>query len=123
MSDREMRRLLKDVMADIEAGKVKSRRRLGRLGALIGGGAIAATMALSACDTEPAPAYGVPPDSTVVQYDADVDAGPVIEYGGPDIDAGVDASTSVDADIDAGPVVDYGGPDIDAGEMPLYGSP
>ena len=88
MSDREMRRLLNDVIADIEAGRVKPRRRLGRLGALIGGGAIAATLALTGCDTDPAPAYGVPPDSTVVQHDGDVDAGPVVDYGGPDIDAG-----------------------------------
>ncbi len=127
-----MRRLLNDVIADIEAGRVKPRRRFGRLKAVLGGGALAATLALSGCDAESAPVYGVPPDATV-QYDAEsdtdaqaqadaesdidaqaeADAGPVVEYGGPDIDAGVDA----------GPVVDYGGPDIDAGAQPDYGSP
>jgi hypothetical protein len=128
MSDREMRRLLQDVMDDIEAGRVKPRRRFGRLKAVLGGGAIAATLALTGCDTDAAPVYGVPPDATVqydaasdaepltdaeAEADAEADAGPVVDYGGPDIDAGVDA----------GPVVDYGGPDIDAGAQPEYGSP
>lgn len=129
MSDREMRRLLNDVIADIEAGRVNPRRRLGRLGALLGGGAIAATMALTGC-FEASPAYGVPPTDSTVQYDGDVDAGPVIEYGGPDIDAAVDAGPvvdyggpDIDAAVDAGPVVDYGGPDIDGGAVPEYGSP
>lgn len=118
MSDREMRRLLNDVIADIESGRVKPRRRFGRLGALVGGGAIAATLALTGC-FEATPAYGVPPTDATVQYDSGtnidgtVDAGPVVDYGGPDIDAA----------IDAGPVVDYGGPDIDAGGQPEYGSP
>ncbi len=105
MSEREMRRILSDVIADIEAGRVRPRRGLRRIGAFIGGGAIAATLALTGCDPDAAPAYGVP-DSTVVQSDGDVDVGPIAEYAGPPMDAG----------LDSGPLVDYGVPDLDAGQ-------
>ena len=129
MSDQELRTLLEDVIEDIDAGRVRPpcrpRRRLGRL---IAGSALVAGLALAGCDTAQ-PAYGAPPtdaetmlDSTV-SGDAEVDADPVVDYGGPDIDAGLDSGAvieyggpDVDAEVDGGPVVDYGGPDIDAGQ-------
>ena len=91
MSDREMRLLLNDVIADIEAGRVKPRRRFGRLKAVLGGGALAATLALSGCDAESAPVYGVPPDATV-QYDAESDT---------DAQAQADAESDIDAQAEA----------------------
>ncbi|MFH2006480.1 MAG: hypothetical protein ABI333_07840 [bacterium] len=128
MSDQDLRKLLEDVIEDIDSGRVqppcRPRRRLGRL---IAGSALVAGLALAGCDTAQ-PAYGVPPtdaqtmSDSAVSGDAAVDADPVVDYGGPDIDAAVDSGPVIeyggpdlDAAVDSGPVVDYGGPDVDAG--------
>jgi len=135
MSDRELRRLLNEVIDDIETGKVKlpRRGRLARLGVGLGApAALAIGMAMAGCDP-PTAAYGVPPVDAGVHDagpDAEVDAGPVIEYGGPEIDAAVDDGAvvdygvpPVDGSLDDGAVVDYGVPPVDGGAMPEYGSP
>ena len=89
-------------------------------------------MAMAGCDP-PTAAYGVPPVDAGVhdaRPDAEVDAGPVIEYGGPETDAAVDDGAvvdygvpPVDGSLDDGAVVDYGVPPVDGGAMPEYGSP
>ena len=99
MSDRDLRQVLEEVMADIDAGRLQvgPRRRWRRLKAALGGSALALSLSLgmASCNM-PVAAYGVPPT-----------------------DAGVDAG----ADVDGGPVVDYGVPEVDGGAMPEYGSP
>jgi hypothetical protein len=135
MSDTDLRRILDEVIADLDTGRVVLPRPRGfRLGALLAGPALAAGMALAGCQ-EPQTLYGVPPTDGQVA-DATVDSGPVVEYAAPDasadaaLDDGAITLYSAPPDsgvLDGGAVPEYGGPPTDAGPdggpVPLYQAP
>ena len=135
MSEQDIRRILGEVIADIDAGRVVIPRPRGfRIGALLAGPALAVGMALSGCDRENA-LYGVPPTDGQVA-DAQLDARPNVDDGGPfdaaipdatvDDDAVVLYGVPPDATLDDGAVVEYGVPPdatVDDGSVPLYMGP
>ena len=129
MSDRELRQVLRDVIEDIDTGRVVPWRGGRRLKTMLAGAALAAGLALTGCTDE---AVGVAPDAGPDTGATDaygiplMDTGATDAYGIPQMDTGV--PTDVDV-VDAGPTEDYGAPDVDAGPMPddggvfLYGVP
>jgi len=128
MSDYELRRILLDVIRDIDEGRVRTpvQNLARRLGRAVAPPLVAAAIGLGtmACDDR---ALGYDPDASTsptadasVQRDAEttapdaqpqLDAGSVLMYGEPWLDAGA--------------VDDYGVPPIeaDAADIDLYGVP
>lgn len=120
MSDHELRRILQDVIRDLDEGRLRSpvqglARRLGRrvapplLAAAIGLGGLG----------------GLGCDNRAIGYDPDASTGPTPE-------ASVDGAVSGDAEtsapdaqpqLDAGSVLMYGEPWLDAGAVDDYGVP
>ncbi|MDY0001435.1 MAG: hypothetical protein RBU30_09095 [Polyangia bacterium] len=140
MSERDIRKILDEVIADLDAGRVvpRPRGRLSRLGAALGApAALAVGLAIGGCD-EPAVAYGVPPvDASHLDAgldaradarpDARLDDGATEDYGVPQVDGSLDGSLDdgavvdygvpqVDGSLDDGAVVDYGVPQVDGGK-------
>lgn len=113
MSETEIRRILSEVIGDIDAGRVILPRPRGlRLGALLAGPALAAGLALAGCERA-VEAYGVPPvDSEVT--DAAFDGGFDALYAAP-WDARVDTGV-----LDGGAMTEYAGPPVDDGAAPEY---
>ena len=111
MSDREMRELLHQVMADIDEGRVRrpTPRRRFRLAPWLAPPLLAASLGLAACDDT---AVGSTTDATTV--DAAVDAGPAPDaaYMAP-----------FDAEVDTGVMPPYMAPPYDGGPEPDYASP
>lgn len=150
MSDKELRRLLHEVIDDLDAGRIQAPRgRLHALGRRLGPPLLAAGLGLglAGCDAR---AIGMGDDAgtprdAVAARDADaqpddiiapaysvpwiVDGGPTLEYMAPPIDAGGDylyAAPGPDAGPpDAGDSAMYTAPPIeqDAGLVPTYGVP
>ncbi len=127
MSDRDMRELLHQVMADIEKGRVqrpRPRRRF-RLGPWLAPPLLAASLGLAGCDDR---SVGSATDATVV--DAATDAGPDTAYMAP-FDAAMDTGVMppyMAPPFDAGPEPDYASPfdatvEEDGGAIPLYMGP
>ncbi len=130
MSDRDLRRILEEVIEEIDQGKLRPLAPA-RLRGKIGGAVLAAALGLgvAACNgrvvgtvtdagglpdvaqlDRPDGAQIDPPDAEVVA-DAAVDSGPQTAYGIPQVDAGdVDAG-----DVDAGTVVT-----LDGGVISMY---
>jgi len=114
MSDREMRNLLQQVMADIEASRgtgPRLPRRLKRgLGPWLAPPLLAASLGLAACGNT---AVGTDRDATVTT-DAVMDASPPVDaaYMAP-----------FDAEADIGVMPPYMAPPFDAGPEPDYASP
>lgn len=131
MSDHELRRILQDVIRDIDEGRLRApvqglAQRLARLGRKMAPPLVAAAIGLGtlACEDR---ALGYDPDASAgptadasVQMDVEtiapdaqprLDAGSVLMYGEPWLDAGA--------------VDDYGVPPVepDAGDIDLYGVP
>jgi hypothetical protein len=128
-TDQDLREVLRGVMDDLDAGRVKLPGS-GRLGRWLGPPLLAAGLGLSAmaCDArsvglaEDAAARN---DSTVYVNDAEVppvDALPNIAYGGPDVDSGVMLLYG-DPPVDSGPLPEYGPAPVDAGDDALYSVP
>lgn len=108
MSEQDLRRILDEVIADLDAGRILPLRwsSLSRLGAAVGApAALAIGLALAGCNG-PAVAYGVPPVDA-----GQLDVGCCYEYGSPPVDAGFDARS--DARLDDGSIEDYGVPQVD----------
>lgn len=124
MSDRDMRQLLREVMADIEEGRVpKPRPRRSRLTPWLFPPLLAASLGLAACDDR---SVGTSGDATV-PTDAITDTGPTADaiYAAPPVDAAMDTGVSppyMAPPFDAGPGPEYGSP-FDAGPEPDYASP
>jgi len=144
MSDRDLRRILEEVIEEIDQGKLRPLAPA-RLRGKIGGAVLAAVLGLgvAACNgrvvgtvtdggglpdvaqlDRPDGAQIDPPDAEVVA-DAAVDSGPQTAYGIPQVDAGdVDAGTVVT--LDGGVISMYlamgfedaGVDALDAGEQP-----
>lgn len=125
MSDRDLRRILEEVIEEIDRGKLRPLAPA-RLRGKIGGAVLAAALGLgvAACNgrvvgtvtdggglpdvaqlDRPDAAQTDPPDAEVVA-DAAVDSGPLTAYGIPQVDAG---------DVDAGTVVT-----LDGGIISMY---
>lgn len=113
MSDRDLRRILSEIIEDFDSGRI--RRIRGRLPSgrsvrnVVGSAMIAATLGLGgvACDTR---SVGTPTDAGTHQDVAtQVDSGMDLLYMAPP--------------VDAGPMPEYGEPFYDAGIMPAYGEP
>ena len=94
MSDRELRQILRDVMEDIDAG------RLARVGRALGRTAVVASLAVGSAIS----CAAAPPrqrDAQVGSEASIVDVGPYAEYGAP-FEASVDdASTMHDTGVTA----------------------
>jgi hypothetical protein len=141
MSDHELRRILKQTIEDIDAGRIRVRSpRRSILRHLLAPPLIAASLGLAAgCDTRSVGASddgGTRPDAAVTQ-DGEVDSGPVDLYGVMTNDGGpftVDAAYM--APFDSGPEPPYMAPfdggvdsgddgdaETDGGPIPLYQVP
>ncbi len=119
MSDRELRRILHDIIDDLDAGRLRAprpRRFIRWLGAPV----LAASLGLGVAGCEDR-SIGYTTDAAVEQVDAgtyedstapQVDGGNVFAYGIPPIDEDAGAP-SVDADVQQ----------YDGGNMDLYGVP
>lgn len=116
MSDLEMRKLLRQVMADIEAGRGPRKRPWRRLGPWLAPPLLAASLGLAACGNT---AVGTEQDATVTA-DAVMDAAQrdaaTAAYMAP-FDA------ALDAEADTGVMPPYMAPPFDAGPEPDYASP
>lgn len=146
MNEKEMRSLLRQVIEDLDAGRIQAPRgRLRALGRRLGPPLLAAGigLGLAACEARAIGAEGdagVRPDA-VARVDATiapaygipwlVDAGPMPEYAEPFLDAGPTLEYMAPF-IDAGPLPDagddfalYSAPPIerDGGLVPAYGVP
>ena len=134
MSEREIRRVLRDVCADLE----RHSRRVVRRGVrkLVLPTVLGAGLAMTGCDTqEPVPAYGVPADAGVEAGSRDMmygapDWGPldVLPYMAPDAGPKPDLMYGVPdwGPLDVLPYMapDAGSPDLtDKGPMPPYKAP
>ncbi|MFH2009513.1 MAG: hypothetical protein ABI333_23170 [bacterium] len=110
MSDHEMRALLRQVMDDLEKGRIAQKRLpRSRLGRLLAPPLLAASLGLAGCsDTS----VGSTSDATAQDASADV---------GPFVDAAYMAP--FDAAVDSGPQPPYMAPPYDAGPQPDYMSP
>lgn len=127
MSDHKMRELLRQVMADIETGRVPRPRLPKRLAPWLAPPLLAASLGLAACGHT---AVGTERDATVAT-DAITDAAPLVDaiYAAP-FDAAMDTGVMppyMAPPFDAGPEPDYASPfDAsvdDAGSIPLYMGP
>jgi hypothetical protein len=117
MSDFEMRKLLRQVMADIKARQAPRRRLLkGRLGPWLAPPLLAASLGLAGCGQMP---VGSNSDATVAT-DAQSEDAAQAAYMAP-FDAALDAE--VDAEVDTGVMPPYMAPPFDAGPEPDYASP
>lgn len=114
MSDFEMRDLLRQVMADIEAGRIPRKRPWRRLGPWLAPPLLAASLGLAACGQTP---VGSDLDATVTT-DAVMDSTPP---GDAAYMAPFDAA--IDAEVDTGVMPPYMAPPFDAGPEPDYASP
>lgn len=131
MSDRDLRRILSEIIEDFDTGRIRRiRGRLPGVRKVVGSAVIAAALGLggAACDTR---SVGAPTDAgthqdVVVQVDAGgdllymapmVDAGPMPEYAEPFFDAGIMPSYGEPFYEDAGMAP------VDAGDAPAYMAP
>jgi hypothetical protein len=101
MPEPELRQILRDVIADIDAGRVdvRPRRRRGRW---LGSSVVAAALGLAGG----ALGAGCEQHALGVDRDAAVDAGSIVLYGIARTDAALDAAA--DAEVDGGNVDLYG---------------
>ncbi len=136
MSDRDLRKLLNEIIEDFDAGRIRMvRRRLPGVRNMVGSAMIAATLGLGgvACDTQ---SVGTSTDAgaqrdAAAQVDAggdllymapEVDAGPMPEYAEPFMDGGIMPAYG-EPFYDDGGIYEYASPPIDAGEAPAYMGP
>ena len=137
MSEREIRRILNEIIDDFDAGRIHPvRRRLPKVRNFVGSAMIAATLGLGgvACDTQSVGSIsdaGVQRDAAAQQIDGGmdllymapmVDAGPMPEYAEPFDDGGIMPAYG-EPFYDDGGVYEYASPPIDAGEAPAYMAP
>jgi hypothetical protein len=109
MSDRDLRRILEEVIEEIDQGKLRPLAPA-RLRGKIGGAVLAAALGLgvAACN------------GRVVGTDTDAGGLPdVAQLDRPDADQidPLDAEVVADAAVDSGPLTAYGIPQVDAGDM------
>lgn len=112
MSDRKMRELLEQVMADIDKARIPRPRPRRRLGPWLAPPLLAASLGLGLAGCTDT-AVGTEQDATVTA-DAVIDAGPAVDaaYMAP-----------FDASMDTGVMPPYMAPPFDAGPEPDYASP
>lgn len=127
MSECDLRRILHEVICDIDAGRVDPRPRRRRLSRWLGPPLVAATIGITG-------AAGCDSRAVGTQEDAALDAGASEVYGVVPSDARIDTGTYIDTGIptDSGNVDLYGmviedaGLDdaqVDSGNVDLYGVP
>lgn len=113
MSDREMRDLLRQVMAEVDAGRYRPPRvSLARLARYMSPALVAAAMGLAGCDSE---SVGSARDASQQDAAQPLDAGNIDPYGVVVQDGGVPDAGPLDADIfdarpDSEPVMPYASP-------------
>lgn len=110
MSDRDLRRILNEIIDDFDTGRIQLlRSRLPGVRNVVGSAVIAVTMGLGgvACDTQ--------------SVGTATDAGPQRDAVSQ-IDGGVDLLYMAPA-VDAGPMPEYAEPFIDGGITPAYAEP
>jgi len=137
MSDRDLRRILNDIIEDLDSGRLRPHRPR-RLVRWIGGPALAASLGLglglgaTGCDDR---AIGYAEDAGVHQVDTgvhqadtgmhQVDAGSTEDYAAPPVDAGGIYAYGIPPMVeDAGAeAIDAGAEEWDGGAYDLYGVP
>ena len=118
MSDQEMRQVLKEVIEDLDSGRIRIPRRPGTLTRLLAPPLVAATMGLSAmaCDAR---SLGQDPGDTDAAAQVQQDAAAEVPT-----DASVNAPDAAPPVLDGGLILMYGEPWLpDSGLMPAYGEP
>lgn len=117
MSDRDLRRILNEIIDDFDAGRIQTvRTRLPTVRNVVGSAVIAVTLGLGgvACDTE---SVGSANDATTTTTDAATG-----QDAATQIDGGMDLLYMAPI-VDAGPMPEYAEPFIDAGDVPAYMGP
>lgn len=110
MSDRDLRRILSEIIEDFDTGRIRMiRTRLPGVRNVLGSAVIAVTLGLgsAACDTQ--------------SVGTATDAGPQRDAAAQ-IDGGMDLMYMAPA-VDAGPMPEYAEPFYDGGIMPAYAEP
>lgn len=136
MSDRDLRRILNEIIEDFDTGRIRTiRRHLPTVRNVVGSAVIAVGLGLGgvACDTQSvgsATDAGTQQDAAA-QIDGGgdllymapmVDAGPMPEYAEPFYDGGIMPAYG-EPFYDDGGIYEYASPPIDAGDMPAYMAP
>jgi hypothetical protein len=121
MSDFELRKILRDVMDDLDRGRLRLRNRVAR--GVVLPAAMVAGLGLAACDTNAVgPGHDARPDvqnivdAAYMAPDVALDA-VAPAYMGPIVDGGVDAEVVTDADVDEDADI------VDSGPHTLYMGP